>query len=250
VTEVIVKVRAVLGLAMAWLSLAYGVFVAAVEPAWTEDELKIVLGAETIVLALVSFVWIGHRRPLGLALVATGVAVPLIMLATAPLYWDEVLASRGEAFWTSVAIGSVVGAPVVALGAVVFACDAGTDRRRDPWWIAIVRWAILLGMWIMVLAFRGDDWERGVALVAVGGTLALVGVLVAAARRLRVRRHGIGLLLLFLGSAGLAVLVVSKVFVGSHMSTAEAMPAMIAAVAVTAAGALTALKRPRTGSVR
>jgi hypothetical protein len=243
VTDAIARGRTALSLALSWMSLGYGIFVATVEPVWADDELKIVLGAEIIVLAVVSFVWSGRRMHLGLALIAAGASAPFIMLATAPLYWDEVLAFHGEAFWTSVAIGAVIALPLMALGAFVLRRASGSDHRKDPWWLVTVEWAILLGIWLVALAFRGDDWDSGVALVALGGALALVGVLVATVRRFRVTRRGVGLLLLFLGTAGAAVLAVSKLFVGGHMSAAEAMPAIVAAGAVAVVGALMALKR-------
>ncbi|MFC5005460.1 hypothetical protein ACFPIJ_47475 [Dactylosporangium cerinum] len=226
-----------LGMVINWVTLAYGLFATAVGPVLDHDEVQIAVGGEVVVLALVSLLWSGHRRSLGWGLVVTGAAAPVAMYSTATLYWDDTTLFTSEAFWTAMAIGAVIGAPLVILGVLVL---RGTDvpRGPDPWWLPVVRGVIVGGMWAVVLAFRAGDWSDGVVLVYVGGGLALLGLVVALPRRFAVQRRGVGLFLLFIGLAGGAVVVVSAAAVGSHMSTDEAALGLIPAVIVAAIGGL------------
>jgi hypothetical protein len=41
-----------------------------------------------------------------------------------------------------------------------------------------MRWAVQGGLLLVVVAFRGGDWDRGISIVYAGTALALVGLLV------------------------------------------------------------------------
>jgi hypothetical protein len=249
--EVSHSARAVLGAVLSWVTLAYGLFATAVEPVLHHDEVQIAVGGEVVVLALVSLLWSGHRRSLGWGLVVAGVAAPVAMYSTASLYWDDTALFTSEAFWTSMGIGAVIGAPLVILGVHALR-GADVPRGPDPWWLPVVRAVIVGGMWVVVLAFRSGSWSDGVVLVYAGGGLALLGLVVALPRRFAVKRRGVGRFLLFLGLAGCVVVAVSATAVGSHMSTDEAALGLIPAVIVAAIGGLIAVlpSRPSQRSLR
>ena len=222
---------------------AYGFFAAVVEPVWHQDEVQIAVGGEMIVLALIGFLWAGERRALGMALVITGVAAPLAFLGTASLYWDEVELFAGDAFWTTVGVGSVVGLPLALLGVLVLRRAGEVAPARDPWWLRVVRWAVQGGLLLIVVAFRGGDWNRGIPIVYAGIALALVSLLIVLPRRVRLTRRGIGMLLAFLGGAALVVIAVAQAFVGGHMSGDEALVGLVPAGIVLVAGLMLAVTK-------
>jgi hypothetical protein len=244
----ITQLRIVLDVALSWATLAYGGFTVAMVSVWRRDEVEIALGGQLIVLALLGFLWGGHRRALGAALLLVGLAAPVLALATAPLYWYGPVAPGGEAFWTSVGIGGAVGVPLLVLGAFVLTRVPGPMRRDDPWWFTPLRWAVQAGLWITVLAFRAGDWDQGVPLVYAGVALVLSGLLVVLPYRVGVTRRGLGLLLAGLGGTALAVVVVAQLLVGGHMSDDEALVGVVPALLVAVVGVvLAAISRDRGG---
>src|SRR5690349_1077161 len=112
------RARATLDAVLGWLSFGYGIFATAVEPTLEHSDVQIAVGVEAVLLAVLGFLSARNRRSLGIALILAGVLAPVAMYGTAPLYWsaDEVHLFEGEAFWTSVGVGSVAGVPLVALG--------------------------------------------------------------------------------------------------------------------------------------
>jgi len=239
------RLRTVLDVVLNWAMLAYGVFAAAVEPVWHHDEMQIAVGAETIVLAVVGFLWAGQRRALGIALIVAGVAAPFVVFGTAPLYWGDVEFAGGEEFWTMMGLGSTVGLPLALLGVLALRRLREATPRRDPWWLQPVRWAIQGGLMLVVIALRGGDWDQGIPIVYAGVALALVSLLVVLPRRLAVTWHGIGVLLAFLGAAALVVIGVAQSFAGGNMSADEALVGLVPATIVLVAGLVLAVTQRR-----
>jgi hypothetical protein len=235
----------VLGAAADWITLGYGLYAAAVQPVLDHDDVQIAVGGEIVVLALAGFVFSGHRPSLGWALIVTGLAVPATLYSTASLYWDDTTPFASEAFWTAAGLGAVAGLPLVLLGVRVLR-RPDHPRGRDPWWLLAVRWLIFGGLWVVVLAFRGGDWDAGVALVWLGGAVALLGLALLLPRRLGLDRRGVGRFLLFLGLAGVLVVAVAAGAAGSHMSAAEATAGLIPAAVVAVLGGLLAALPART----
>jgi hypothetical protein len=231
------RLRTAVNATLLWVSLLYGLIATAVEPAWSHDEMQIVLGAETVVLALVGFLWAGRRRPLGAALILTGTVAPLSMLGAATIYWDDPYALDGEGLWTSLVAGLAIGVPLVLLGVHALR-RLGDARRPDRWWLVLARSAVFAGVWLVVLAFRGGDWDRGVVLVYVGAAAALIGLIVGLGYRFRVGVRGLGLLLLALGLTALAVTGLALVMNGGRMSGEEAALGLMPAAVVTVVGAV------------
>jgi len=217
-----------------WVTLLYGLVATAVEPLWSHDDVRIALGAQTVVLALAGFVWAGRRRPLAAALILTGAVAPLSMLGAATIYWDSL---AGEALWTSLAGGLAIGVPLVALGVATLR-RLGDSRRPDRWWLVLVRCAVFGGVWLVVLAFRGGDWDRGVVLVYAGTAVALTGLLVALGYRLRISVRRLGLLLLALGLTALAVTGLALAASGGRMSGEEAAFGLVPAAVLAVLGAV------------
>jgi len=141
---------------LGWISFGYGLYATAVEPTLTHDDAQIAVGAEAVLLAVLSFLWARQRRSLGWALVLSGLAAPVAMYATAPLYWDprDVTLFDSEAFWTTVGVGSAAGIPLIALGVYTLVRARPAPARPDPVWFTPVRWILQAGLIIIVIAFR------------------------------------------------------------------------------------------------
>lgn len=232
--------RPVLDFVFGWVSFGYGLYATAVEPTLTHDDTQIAVGAEAVLLAVLSFLWARQRRSLGIALVLSGLAAPVAMYATAPLYWNprDVTLFDSEAFWTTVGVGSAAGIPLIALGLYTLFRARSAVERPDPAWFTPVRWVLQAGLLLIVIAFRGGSWDEGVPLVYAGAAIALVALVIALPRRIAVRRRGIGMLLLFLGLGGGVVVLVAGAAVGGHMSSDEAAVGLIPAAVVAGLGLL------------
>jgi hypothetical protein len=225
-------------LTLSWVLLAYGLFAAAVESVWDRDEMQIALGAESVLLALVGFLWAGERRALGWALITSGIAAPLVLYGSARLYWDDVDFFASDVILPAIALGGAIGVPLIAIGVFTLRRARSAPPRPDPWWFRPLRWAIQGGLLIVILAFRQGSWDGGIPLVYLGGALALTSLLVALPRRFAVTRRGVGTLLLVLGLAALLVIGVAAGLVGSHMSGDEAAVGLVPAALVAAIGAV------------
>ena len=247
VSDVARTYRSVLDGLLGWISFGYGLYATAVEPTLTHDDTQIAVGAEAVLLAVLSFLWARQRRSLGVALVISGLAAPVAMYATAPLYWDprDVTLFDSEAFWTTVGVGSAVGIPLLALGIFILVRARSAPERPDPFWLTPLRWILQLGLILIVVAFRGGDWDNGIPLVYAGGAIALLALVIALPRRIAIRRGGVGLLLLFLGLGGIIVIVVAGAAVGGNMSGDEAAVGLIPAAAVAGLGLLLVLSAGR-----
>jgi len=247
VSDVARSYRSLLDGIFGWVAFGYGLYATAVEPTLTHDDAQIAVGAEAVLLAVLSFLWARQRRSLGWALVLSGLAAPVAMYATAPLYWDprDVTLFDSEAFWTTVGVGSAAGIPLIALGVYTLVRARPAPARPDPVWFTPVRWILQAGLIIIVIAFRRGDWANGVPLVYAGGAIALLALIIALPRRIAIRRRGIGLLLLFLGLGAIVVIVVAGAAVGGNMSGEEAAVGLLPAAVVAGLGLLLVLSGGR-----
>ncbi len=232
--------RRAFDLALSWLSLAYGLYCAAYDAAASHDELQIAFGIEAMLLALLDFVWAREPRSLGWALIAAGLSAPVIGIGSAPLFWHEARLFSGPAFFTSLIVGAAVAAPLIWLGQRTLRQAQATADSDDPHWLTAVRWALRLGLWLIVLAFRLGDFRSGTGLVYLGAALALLSLAIGLPRRIHLRPGGLGKLLAFLGISALVVTLVAGAAVGSHMSPEEAMLGIVPALLLTVLGALLA----------
>jgi hypothetical protein len=226
-----------------WIFFAYGAAAVGLEAWWRHDELLIASGLESIVLALVDFLWAGEIAALALALRLLGAAAPLIAYGTAPLFWHQVTPFASTAFWASMGLGLLLAVPLFLLARLVERSSLVERAGRDPRWMRGVRWAFRAGLGLIVLAMRAGAWDAGVLLVYAGAALALVALGIVLPRRLAVGRRGVGALLAVLGVAALVVIALAKLVVGGHMSGAETATGAIPAALVTAAGAALLLVR-------
>lgn len=232
-------------LAFTWLSLAYGLYCAAYDAAASRDELQIAFGIEAIVLSLLDFLWARERRALGMALIAAGVSAPVIGLGSAPLFWHSVQWFSGPAFFTSLIVGAAAAVPLIWLGRHTLLHAQVADESADPRWLAAVRWALRIGLWLVVLAFRLGDFQSGTLLVYSGAALALLSLLIGLPRRIKLRPGGLGKLVAFVGGSALLITLVAGVAVGSHMSTEEALLGIVPALLLMVVGGFFALRRHR-----
>jgi len=239
-----VNPRELLNGLLLWATLSYGLFATTLEPAWSHDDVQIAVGAETVALALVGFLWAGRRRPLGAALIVTGSAAPFAMLGAASIYWDDPYALDSPGLWTSLLGGVVVGLPLIVLGVVALR-RLTDDRRPDRWWLVLVRWAVFAGFWVMLLAFRGDSWSGGAVLVYVGAAIAMISLLVVLGYRYRINTRGLGRLLLALGLSGLIITALAFAVEGGRMSGDEAAYGLLPAGVVTFLGLVLVRLKPR-----
>ncbi len=242
------EARALLNTGLHWLSLAYGMFATAIEPAITHEELGIASGIEAILLAVIGLLWAGARRQLGAALLLVGATAPAMMLGTASLFWDsdDVWILDGEAFWTSIGLGSAIGLPLVGLGAHVLRRSPRPDQRPDPAWFTPLRWVLQGGLLLILAAFRAGEWDAGIPLVYAGAAVALLALVIALPRRLAVTQRGIGLLLIFLGAAAVVVIATAAVLLGGNISDDEAAVGLLPAGIVAGLGVLLAITARRT----
>lgn len=229
--------------ALTWMSLIYGIYCAAYDAVHSRDELQIALGVELILVSLLDFMWARARRSLGLGLMVAGLSAPLIGFGSAPLFWYQVQVFSGQAFWTSMILGSVVGIPLIWLGRRTLTHAVSTEHAPDPRWLTPVRWALRGGLWLIVLAFQLGDFKSGTVLVYAGAALALASLGIGLPRRLAVGTRGVGKLFLFLGLGALVVTLVAGVAVGGHMSGDEALLGIVPALLLSAAGAFLMLRR-------
>ena len=234
--------RALANAVLNWAALLYGCYATAIEPVWRHDDVRIAIGGEVVVLALVGFLFAGSRRQLGWALVTAGLCAAATVWSTAPLFYDEI---SGELLLVGSGVSAVIGLPLVLLGVHVLRRRGPERPHPRPWWLIGVRWLIVAGMWVVVFGFRGGDWDGGVAYVYAGGALALLGLLVALPNRLSVTRRGLGLFLLFLGVSALLVIGVGAAAVGSHMSGDEAAVGLLPAGVLALVGAVLAIPKSR-----
>lgn len=230
-------------LAFTWLSLTYGLYCAAYDAAASRDELQIAFGVEAIVLSLLDFLWSRERRSLGLALIAAGLSAPVIGIGSAPLFWHSVQPFSGPGFYTPLIVGLFVAAPLIWLGRRTLLHVQVTPDRDDPPWLSNVRWALRIGLWLIVLAFRLGDFRSGTVLVYIGAALALISLAIGLPRRIALRPGGLGKLLAFLGASALVVTLVAGAAVGSHMSTEEALLGIVPAGLLLIVGVLVFLRR-------
>jgi hypothetical protein len=237
-------------LAFTWLSLAYGLYCAAYDAAASRDELQIAFGIEAIVLSLLDFLWAREQRSLGLALIAAGLSAPVIGIGSAPLFWHEVQPFSGPAFYTPLLLGATVAAPLVWLGRRTLRHARFTKESTDPPWLKPVRFALRIGLWLILLAFRLGDFRSGTLLVYAGAALALLSLIIGLPRRIQLRPGGLGRLIAFLGASALGVTLVAAVAVGSHMSRDEALLGIVPAVLLIVVGGLSSLRRAQRAQQR
>jgi hypothetical protein len=234
--------RLLLDSVLNWATLLYGCFATLVEPVWRDDEVQIAIGGEVVVIALVGFLFAGSRVQLGWALITSGLCATAAVWTTAPLFYSNFSVSNVDV--VLVGVSAVIGLPLVLLGVYTLRRRTETIEHGRPWWLVAVRWLVVVGMWVVVFAFRSGDWDRGITYVYAGGALALVGLLVALSHRMSVTVRGIGLFLLFLGGSALLVIGVGAAAVGSHMSGDEAVVGIAPAVVVAVLGGVLAMRRP------
>ena len=229
-----------LDLALSWGSLLYGIYCAAYDAAHTRDELQIAFGIEAMVIALLDFLWARAPRSLGLGLIVAGLSAPVIGLGSAPLFWHDVRMFAGDAFFTSLIVGGVVAAPLVWLGRRTLLHARVTQPATDPRWLTPLRWALRLGLWLIVLAFRLGDFRSGTVLVYIGAALALTSLGIGLPRRIVLGPGSLARLLLLLGASALVITLVAGAAVGSHMSPDEALLGIVPALLLIGLGTLLA----------
>lgn len=229
-----------LDLAFSWGSLVYGIYCAAYDAAHSRDELQIAFGIEAMVIALLDFLWARAPRSLGLGLVVAGLSAPVIGLGSAPLFWHDVRMFAGDAFFTSLIVGAVVAIPLIWLGRRTLLHARVTQPATDPRWLSPVRWALRLGLWLIVLAFRLGDFRSGTVLVYVGAALVLTSLGIGLPRRIVLGPGSLARLLLLLGASALVVTLVAGVAVGSHMSADEALLGIVPALLLIGLGTVLA----------
>lgn len=233
-------------LGLTWLSLGYGIFCAAIYANHIHDELEIAFGVEMIIISLLDFMWARERRSLGIGLIVTGVASPVMGIGSAPLFWRDAQLFSGEGFWTPFLVGIVGGAPLVWLGLRTLRHAAITPRTPDPNWLKQVRWGLRAGLWLIVLAFRLGDFQSGTLLVYVGAALALFSLSIGLPRRIKMGKAGVGKLLMFIGASALVITLAAGVAVGGHMSRDEAMLGIVPSLLLIVIGGIIASRSTRT----
>ena len=230
-------------MAFSWGSLVYGIYCAAYDAAHTRDEMQIAFGIEAMLIALLDFLWARAPQSLGLGLIVAGLSAPVIGLGSAPLFWHDVRLFAGEAFFTSVIVGAVVAIPLVWLGRRTLLHARATLPAADPPWLSPVRWALRLGLWLIVLAFRLGDFRSGTVLVYVGAALVLASLGIGLPWRISLRPGVVGRLLSLLGLNALLITLVAGAAVGSHMSPDEALLGIVPALLMIGLGTWLARRR-------
>ncbi len=230
--------------AIGWLFLAYGVFSVGLEAWLRHDEITIATGLETILLALVDFLWAGQLVALAWALRLLAAVAPLVAYGTTPLFWRDTTPFVSEAFWTSTGLGVALAIPLLLLGHLSDRASKAGSPAEDPRWFRALRWAFRGGLALVVLTLRAGAWSsEAIAAVYAGAALAIAALVIVVPRRVRFRRFGVGGLLAILGTSALALVAAAKLAVGSRMSVEEAAIGAVPAALVTVLGLALVVRR-------
>jgi hypothetical protein len=228
-----------------WLFLAYGVAAVGVEASFTGDEIVIATGLETIILALVDFLWAGELLSLSIALRGVAVLSPLLLWGASPLFYRDT-SIGSDAFIHSMALGAVAAVPLFLLGTLALRVGRRGDIAEESRAMRVLRWAFRGGLLLVVLAMRLGQWStEGIALVYVGAALAIAAIVIVLTRRVRIGALGVGFVLLVLGVGALLIIGAAKFLIGGHMSDEEAAIGAVPAAIVAVVGAVVMLARRR-----
>lgn len=224
-----------------WFFLAYGLFAVGLEAAFTRDEVTIATGLETILLALIDFLWAGELLFLSHALFVLAVLSPFVLWGSSPIFYRDT-SIGSTAFIHSMALGAVLAIPLSLLGVLAQRVSKRGDVAEDSPAMRALRWGFRGGLLLIVLAMRLGQWSTGgIALVYAGAALAIAAIAIVLPKRIHVRRVGVGGVLLLLGGSALLVIGAAKIVVGGHMSGEEAAIGAVPAAILAAIGGVVML---------
>lgn len=233
-----------------WLFLAYGLFAVGLEAAFTHDELTIATGLETILLALIDFLWAGELVFLSNALFVVAALSPLVLWGSSPIFYRDT-SIGSDAFIHSMALGAVLAIPLALLSVLARRASKRGDVTEDSAAMRVLRWCFRGGLLLIVLAMRLGQWStEGIALVYAGAALAVVAIAIVLPKRVHIGRIGVGGVLLLLGLSALLVIGAGKIVVGGHMSGEEAALGAVPAAILAALGGVLMLISSRRETPR
>lgn len=207
--------------------LAWGLFVAIVWATARDDVYLIAKAGEIVALALGKFLIERQIKWFFGGLLATGLALPVALYTTTPIFWGSFLPILSGEFFEVVGLGGLCGLPLLLISIWGLRRPQKIEPPKpDPRWIKglnhLFKWT-LAGM---LFSFH----IANPPLIILGILVFLGGMICLATVRLHLTLHHVGNLLILVGG-GTVVIAILLIPLGiAHVDGAEAAMAVIPGV--------------------
>lgn len=215
-------------------TLIWGLFLAIVWATRNNDVYLLAKAGEVVALALGKMLIQRQLSWFFRGLLLTGIAIPVALYTTTPIFWHRYLSPGSEEFIQIVFLGVLCSLPLVfvALWGMRKKAVQSAPDRSDPGWVKVLNLTFKLALAVMLLSFH----HANPPLIILGILVFLGGMIALSVVRLRLTLRHVGNFLVIVGGA-VAIIAVLLVPLGiAHVSPGEAALAVVPGVILAALG--------------